>query len=1235
MKPEQDIEKLQKAAEQGDADAQYNLSIRCFHGNGVNQNYEKSIYWASKATEQGYADAEEWLWELYLLGDEKLFNITTKHAEQGDSWSQYRLGHIYKYGTGLEKDYEKTLYWFTKAAEQGNTDAQYNLGKMYYFGEDVESDYEKAFYWFSKAAEQENDVSQFFLGYMYYIGEGVESDYEKAFYWYLKAAEQGNASAQNNLGFMYEKGEYVKQDYEKAFYWYLKAAEQGLAQSQNRLGFLYEYGYGIIKDYKKAIYWYTKAAEQDFAQAQDSLGYLYEYGIGVTQDYKKAFYWYSKAAEQGVTSAQFKLGIMYFSGNGTKKDNSMAFQYWQETADKNVATAILLLSCMYKNGDGVEKDEQKAKELWNQIKNVLSSVTINHYIELYYKYRDGNNTNKEDSSMLETATNSDNLYCIKDVAIVSGKSLCPYWRSNMQLVSTDKGQYIDNLPGISHGSTPPGHDWKKEIGKKVDAVVSKDSKTDNTWIFIRQEYEKYNKLVPVSQKEELPPDYDINDNPELVKAYEAIKQNIPVIFLTGGAGTGKSTFIKFLKNNLKVDMNKNYVVLAPTGVAAINVGGQTIHSFFGWKEDVPDDKDVVKGLNKNPVIDYIDLIIIDEISMVPSWVIDNIDKALRFKCDNNKPFGGKQLLLIGDCFQLPHVVENKNLEKKKYCSQWDSPFFFAADSLKKLSNIKAFQLKKIYRQENDQRFINILNRIRECKNGFEKDVEYLNENCLIETRLGTKNVPSESLLLCTTNAKADEFNNKKLLNLVNKGNRSITYKAFIQGDFHYDNKRFLTKDTLDICVGAKIMVTKNLNSEHLVNGDMGIVLDFGGTGNSPNDYVDIEVKGTEYHLTRQTWEKQKYEWNNTTKTISQKVVGTFNQIPLTLGWAVTIHKSQGLTLDSVAIDAPDAWDSGQIYVALSRAKTLDGVLLCQKIPVSAVKVSEYVLEKYGELFQQDDNKNVENITNDYTKDLSNEGFTIDKSEEQTSVMIGGIKFELYPKGLEKIGNFAQRTIATLLVHNLIPEQEMQRLLKDENYSYCTFGIHFKFPTWTLKVPLLTKDRIHNENKVRYWATMYNGYYICSQWYPACKPKLAKWLINLSKGKLSGYVVAEDDSYNDESINWAKKKQEEKEKNFAAYFKQQREMEEERMFWEALGIKISSTPVPLKKEKKKDLPIIVRRNSKFDSTYYQFDSVDGSKSYFARKDGMENPEPPEIDSKIELIILQSEANKITKWEWDGL
>lgn len=167
------------------------------------------------------------------------------------------------------------------------------------------------------------------------------------------------------------------------------------------------------------------------------------------------------------------------------------------------------------------------------------------------------------------------------------------------------------------------------------------------------------------------------------------------------------------------------------------------------------------------------------------------------------------------------------------------------------------------------------------------------------------------------------------------------------------------------------MVTKNISSLHLVNGDMGKVIGFGGTGNSENDYVDIEVKTKKIHIIRETWQSLKYEWDERNNTITQKIVGTFNQIPLKLGWAVTIHKSQGLTLDSVAIDAPNAWDPGQVYVALSRAKTLEGVLLLEKIPVSAVKVDEYVQEKYKELFLEEELASNE-VGHIYPSSLSNE-----------------------------------------------------------------------------------------------------------------------------------------------------------------------------------------------------------------------------------------------------------------------
>lgn len=681
--------------------------------------------------------------------------------------------------------------------------------------------------------------------------------------------------------------------------------------------------------------------------------------------------------------------------------------------------------------------------------------------------------------------NDGNKFEIRSVKIIPGKEKQKYWKNDMQEVSTDKGVLIDKLP--EHG----GHDWKGEIGKTVAARIVYSSGCE--WISLCG-FVKSNKESSVVEQEKLPSGYDINENPELKQAYEFIKQEVPVVFLTGGAGTGKSTFIKYLKNNLKADMNKNYVVLAPTGVAAINVGGQTIHSFFKFKTDVFENEEIKKS-NKNPVLDHTDLIIIDEISMVHSWMLDHVDYALRLWCDKTKPFGGKQLLLIGDCFQLPPVKNDDDVEKQHYYAQWESPFFFAAkvfDSFSK-NDVKYLQLTKIYRQENDQRFIHILNRIRKCKYGFENDIDYLNKNCFIETRLGTSKVPEECLLLCTTNAKAAKFNTSKMFNLQHNGAKSKTFQASINGEFNIEH--VLTPVSLEICVGAKIMVTKNINTLHLVNGDMGKVLGFG------EDYVDIEVKGSKYHITRETWQSLKYQWNESSKTITQYEAGSFIQIPLQLGWAVTIHKSQGLTLDSVAIDAPDAWDSGQVYVALSRAKTIDGVLLCQKIPFSAVKVDPYVQSKYKELFLNDENDSVL-AEDDYRKVLSNENFTIDETEQITTVKIGDYEFGLYPKNGEKIQEHVRTVFALLLENKLIPESEMQLLLTDKDYCYNTFGIGFKFKNYNLKLPLFVqneKDRVDDYGKTRYWASNYSGYYICSQWYQNCADKFAHWLIKMSRG----------------------------------------------------------------------------------------------------------------------------------------
>ena len=597
-------------------------------------------------------------------------------------------------------------------------------------------------------------------------------------------------------------------------------------------------------------------------------------------------------------------------------------------------------------------------------------------------------------------------------------------------------------------------------------------------------------------------------------------------------------------------------------------------------------KILIKKSQKNPILDYTDLIIIDEVSMVASWMIDHIDYALRLWCDNTKAFGGKQLLLIGDCFQLPPIINDKEPEMKKFAEKWRSPFFFDAKSLDNV-DIKCVSLRKIYRQPEDT-FMHMLNRIRTCKTGYEKDIAFLNEKCLIESRLGTKNVPQECLLLSTKKYKVANFNLSELNKLKKTGATPKTFEAEITGIF--DKVQVLTPATLELCIGAKIMVTKNVNTLGLVNGDRGTVIGFGGSGKDDTDYVDINIRNHVYRIKRETWQSFEYKWDENTKTIQQKEVGTFTQIPLTNGWAITIHKSQGLTLDAVAIDAPDAWESGQVYVALSRAKTLNGIFLCQKIPLSAIKSNEYVKDFYEQNLLATTAEDLSKPENDHSEvKISNDGFTVNTAAQIDSVTIDGIDFRLYPKEGEKIGVHAKETISKLIFRNLIPEHEMDKLLHDENYCFSTFGIHFQFhsPTWTLKLPLLVKDRDKNPNKARYWAKNYCGYYICSQWYQNCAAKLAQWLIHLSEEHL-------EDAKRPVSKNEV-----------------QRSVE-----MDAIGCKI------------------VKRTSVIQNGHLTFKSEDGS-LILADENGMGNAALPWTGKKIRIKIFEQDGETITKWMWEDI
>ncbi len=273
---------FRKAAEQGDADAQFNLAVCYENGEGVRQDFAEAVKWYCKA------------------------------AEQGNAAAQNNLGECYYYGRSVAQDYAEAVKWYSMAAEQGNASAQFNLALCYLNGKGVKQDNAEAVKWFRKAAEQGDAGAQFNLALCYEDGEGVRQDNAEAVKWYLKAAEQGDARAQFNLAWCYVNGKGVRQDNEEAVKWYRKAAEQGHAGAQNNLGFRYRNGKGVKQDNAEAVKWYRKAAEQGHADAQNNLGFCYENGKGVRQDNAEAVKWFRKAAEQGNTLAQANLRRLGF-----------------------------------------------------------------------------------------------------------------------------------------------------------------------------------------------------------------------------------------------------------------------------------------------------------------------------------------------------------------------------------------------------------------------------------------------------------------------------------------------------------------------------------------------------------------------------------------------------------------------------------------------------------------------------------------------------------------------------------------------------------------------------------------------------------------------------------------------------------------------------------------------------------------------------------------------------------
>lgn len=491
----------------------------------------------------------------------------------------------------------------------------------------------------------------------------------------------------------------------------------------------------------------------------------------------------------------------------------------------------------------------------------------------------------------------------------------------------------------------------------------------------------------------------MQQNPQLELAYNFVQFTNKNIFLTGKAGTGKTTFL----HSLKTRTPKRMVVVAPTGVAAINAGGVTVHSFFQLpfgpfipeKQSGNDDDSRINYFkfrkDKIRIIRGMDLLVIDEISMVRADLLDGIDTVLRKYRDRTKPFGGVQLLMIGDLHQLSPIV--KDDEWRLLCEYYDTAYFFSSKALK-LTQPVNIELTKIYRQS-DKMFIDILNEVRQNKISPNTIIK-LNERYLPDFK------PKEEdgyITLTTHNATAQNINAAKLSELKQK---SHYFNATIKDDF--PSYMLPTEEKLELKVGAQVMFIKNdLNPEkQYFNGKIGQISDI----NSENIYVQCPGENSKILVQKTEWNNVKYELDELSKQIKEVVVGTFTQYPLKLAWAITIHKSQGLTFERAIVDANLSFAHGQVYVALSRCKTFEGLVLSTPIGNYSVKtdgtISDFT-ENISKNIPSEDQLNSSKI--DFQKSMISELFDFNKFRSRMFYLqklcsenpIGG---ESFPKNLK-------------------------------------------------------------------------------------------------------------------------------------------------------------------------------------------------------------------------------------------
>ena len=561
--------------------------------------------------------------------------------------------------------------------------------------------------------------------------------------------------------------------------------------------------------------------------------------------------------------------------------------------------------------------------------------------------------------------------------------------------------------------------------------------------------------------------YFMEENHELELAWQVIENTGTHLFLTGKAGTGKTTFLRRLKELTP----KRMVVVAPTGIAAINAGGVTIHSFFQltFPPCIPEctfnsaHQSYHKfGKEKINIIRSMDLLVIDEISMVRADQNNGVHAVLRRYRDRSKPFGGVQLLMIGDLQQLAPVVKEEDWNL--LTSYYDTAFFFGSHSLKETEYI-TIELKKVYRQS-DTAFVGLLNKIRD-KEADESVLEELNKRYLPEFR------PREEegyIRLTTHNYQAQQYNDRQLLSL---SGRAFSFQARVEGTF--PESAYPADEMLTVKEGAQIMFIKNDSSgEHrYYNGMIGLVTAVGKDG--------IRVKGNgesqDFLLETEEWTNSKYSLNPQTKEITEEVEGTFRQYPIRLAWAITIHKSQGLTFERAIIDANASFAHGQVYVALSRCKSLQGLVLSSPLRRESI-ISDDTIDEFtrnaGELTP--DKHKLALLRQHYFYELLCEQFDFHPLEQHFARVLRLLDehlYRLYPKLLERYKETIDLYKAQIMkVADTFKLQYSTLLMEVEDYDAnpklnerIVAGAHyFRKHLEDLLNPLMVSTKVETDNK---------------------------------------------------------------------------------------------------------------------------------------------------------------------------